>query len=77
MHLNNLNSPILNVLISVHLSVRMEQLGFHWMDFNETWYVFFQKSVKKIQALLKSEKNNVYFTWKPIYIFDHISLSSF
>jgi len=29
----------------------------------------FQKSVKKIQALLKSEKNNGYFTWRPIYIF--------
>jgi len=37
----------------------------------------FHKSVKKIHALLKSEKHNGYFTLRPIYIFDHISLSSF
>ena len=36
----------------------------------------FQKSVEKIQVSLKSDKNNRYFTWRPIYIFDHISLSS-
>jgi len=23
----------------VCLSVRMEQLGFHWMDFHEIWYL--------------------------------------
>jgi len=32
--------------------------------------------VEKIQVLLKSDKKNRYFTWKPIYIFDHISLIS-
>jgi len=35
----------------------------------------FRKSDTKIQVSLKSEKNNVYFTSRPIYIFDHISLS--
>jgi len=30
----------------------------------------FQKSVKKIQVLLKLDKNNGYFTWRPIYICD-------
>jgi len=25
------------VSLSVHLSVRMEQLGFHWTDFHEIW----------------------------------------
>jgi len=25
---------------------------------------------------LKSDKNNMHFTWRPIYIFDHISPSS-
>jgi len=28
------------------------------------------------QVLLESDKNNGYFTWRPVYIFDHISLSS-
>ena len=37
---------------------------------------FFEKSVKKVQGLLKSYKNDGYFTRRPIYVFDHISLSS-
>jgi len=32
--------------------------------------------VEKVQASLKSDKNYRYFTWRPIYIFDHISFSS-
>jgi hypothetical protein len=36
----------------------------------------FWKSVDKIQMSLKSDKNNEYFTRRPMYIFDHISLSS-
>jgi len=58
-------------------SVRMEQLGSHWTDFHEIWYLStFEKSVQKIQISLKSDNNNRYFTWRPIYIFEHISLSS-
>ena len=50
----------------------MEQLGSHWTDFNEIWYLrIFRKSVKKIQVSLKSDKNNRYFTWSPIYIYDN------
>jgi len=65
------------LLASSCLSVRMEQLGAHWTDFHEIWYLsIFRKSVEKIQVSLKSDKNNGYFTWRPIYIFDHISLSS-
>jgi len=33
----------------------------------------FRKYVEKIQVSLKSDKNNGYFTWRPIYIFVHIS----
>jgi hypothetical protein len=33
--------------------------------------IFFPKSVEKIQVLLKSDKNNGCFTWRPIYIFDY------
>jgi len=28
------------------------------------------------QVTSKSDKNNRYFTWRPIYVFYHISLSS-
>jgi hypothetical protein len=48
----------------------MEQLGSHWTDFHETWYLSISwKSVEKIQAYLKSDTNNSYFTWTPIYTF--------
>jgi len=35
----------------------------------------FQKDVEKTQVSFKSGKNNGYFTWRPIYLFDFISLS--
>jgi hypothetical protein len=55
----------------------MEQLGSHWTDFHEIWYLgVFQKTVEEIQVSLKSNKNNRYFLWKPIDFFDHISLIS-
>jgi len=41
----------------------MEQLGFHWTDFYEIWYLsIFSKSVEKIQILLQSVKINGHFT---------------
>ena len=49
----------------------------HLTDFHEISYLcIFRQSVHKIQVSLKSDKNNGYFTWRPMYIFDHISLSS-
>jgi len=47
------------------MCVRMEKLGSHWTDFYEIWYLGF---VEKIQVWLKSDKNNRYFTWRPINI---------
>jgi hypothetical protein len=45
--------------MSARLSVRVEQLGSHWTDFDEIWYLSnFQKFVEKIQVSLKSDKNN-------------------
>jgi hypothetical protein len=56
--------------------VRMEQLGSHWRDFHEIWYLsIIRKFVEKIQISLKSGKNNGYFTWRPMYVYDNISLS--
>jgi hypothetical protein len=63
--------------MSVCPYVRMEQLGSHMTDFDETWYLrFLQISVQKIQISLKSDKNNKYFTWRRFNIFDDISLNS-
>ena len=57
-------------------SARMEPLISNWTDFHENWYwVFFFKSVNKFQVSLKYNKNNGYFTWRPTYISDNISLN--
>jgi len=63
-------------VVSVHPSVHVEQIGSHWTDFHKVLSIF-GKSVGKIQFLLKCDKNNGYFTWSPIHIFDHISLISY
>jgi len=61
---------IISSVMSVRLSVRMEQFRSHWTDFHEIWcLMIFGKSAKKIQVSLKSDKNKGYFTWRPIYIF--------
>ena len=62
----------------VHPSVRTEQHGSHWMDFHEIWYlcIFRKKTVVKTQVSLKYDKNNRYFSWNLIYIFNNISLCS-
>ena len=58
-------------------SVRMEQLSSHQMDFHEILYLsIFWKFVTKMQVSLKSDKNNVQFKRRPIYIFRHILLNS-
>jgi hypothetical protein len=54
-------------------SVRpLGQLGPHSTDFREIWYFsFFRKCVEKIQFSLIPDKNNGYFTWKSIFIYDN------
>ena len=40
--------------VRLSLSVRMEQVCFHWTDFHEIlYYDIFRKSVEKIQVLIK------------------------
>ena len=36
-------------------------------------WAFFENLSTKIKFSLKSDKNNRYFTWRPTYIFDHVS----
>ena len=38
-------------------------------------WIFFE-NIEKIQVSLKSDKNESYFTWRLIHIFDHTSLNS-
>jgi hypothetical protein len=64
-------SFVLITSICPHGTSQLPLDGFLWnLIFENFW-----RSVDKIQVLLKSAKNNGYFTGRPIYIFDHISLS--
>jgi hypothetical protein len=50
-------------------SVRVKQLGFHWTDFHEiSCLSLLRKSVEKIPVALKYDKNNGYFTRRPMHI---------
>ena len=63
------------LLASSYLSVRMEQLGFHWMVFREIWcWWICGKFVELIQFVLKSDKNIAYFTWRPVYRYKNDSV---
>jgi len=67
----------MSVWPSIRPSVRAEQLGPHWTDLNEIWYLsIFRNSAEKIQVSLKSDKYNGHFTWRPMSIDDDISPSS-
>jgi len=71
---SKLQKTTVNFVMSVRPFVRMEKLAAHWTEFYEIWYFsIFLKSVKKIEFLLKPDKNNGYFTWIPIYNFFIIS----
>ena len=61
-----LRKTTISFVLSVCLSVRMEQLVSQWTVFHEIWYLSFlsRKSVEKMQVFLKSDKNNEYFTWR-------------
>jgi len=54
--------------MSIRLSVLMEQLGSHWTDFYGIWNTsIFRKPVAKFQVSVTSDKNNGYFTWRPLH----------
>ena len=72
-----LRKATISFVVYVRLSDRMKQPGFHWTDFNEIWYFdTFRNPVEKIQVSLESDKNNLYFTCRPIYNYGHIQDSS-
>jgi hypothetical protein len=58
-------------------SFRMEQLGSHWADFHYIWNLdIFRKNYWEKLSFIKIWQEQIYFTWRPMYIFDRISLSS-
>ena len=81
-----LRKATISFAMPVYLSVYLTALRSAWnhsalagrivMKFDIWIYFFFFKSIEKIQVSLKSDKNNGNFIWRPIYIYDHISLIS-
>jgi hypothetical protein len=57
------------------LSVRVEQLGFHWTDFHEfdVWRFFCNR---ENSSFINFCQEYCYFTWRLMYIYDNISLRS-
>jgi hypothetical protein len=64
-----------NFVMSVHLLWQnLAPTGWILMKFDN--WVFFWKSVTKIEVLLKSDKNSSYFTGRPMYVYGNILLDS-
>ena len=63
-------------IMSFRPSVHMGQLSSHWMHFYWIWYSRIFPKVKNIQVSLESNKNNRYFTWKVMYVYDTSLTSS-
>ena len=61
-------------VLNVRPSVLTEQLCPHWIDFYEIWYL--RIILKFGEKILKPGKNNAFFTRRPKYIYDNISLNS-
>jgi hypothetical protein len=71
------NDSLLRRVLTVRPSIRMEQLGSHWANFYEIWYLtIIWRSAESVQVSLKSDKNNRYFAWRPVYIYHSIWVSS-
>ena len=59
----NCRKAAIRVVMLVRRFIRMEQLGSHWMNLYKVLHLtIFRKYIDKIQFLLKSDKDNVYFT---------------
>ena len=63
-------------VMSVHLSAWNNSAPTGRMFMKFRIWIFFWKSVEKIQVSFKSDKNNEFFTWKHAYVYDNISLNS-
>jgi hypothetical protein len=57
-----LRRATISLVTPARMSVRIERLGSRLTDFDDIWHLIFLKPFGKIQVLLKSDKNSVYFT---------------
>jgi len=69
-------SFIVSVNLYAHLFAWNNSAPTGWTFMKFDIWPFFENHSRKIKVLIKSDKSNRYFTWRPIYIFDHISLIS-
>jgi hypothetical protein len=75
--LRKIDKTIITFATFVLTSVRMEQLCFQCTDLHEIWHLsVFRNSVENVEVSLKLDKNNGYFTRRPMHIYDNISLNS-
>jgi hypothetical protein len=75
----NLQKTPISFVVSVCPSVHLHGIIRLSMNeiFSETWYLsIFRKYTEKIQVLFKYDKNNGYFTWKSMYIYNGTSINS-
>jgi len=71
-----LQKATVSFVMSLCLSAWNSAAVIGWIFVKFDIWVFFETSVEKIQISLKSDKNEGYFIWRLIYVFDHISLIS-
>ena len=67
--LAKLRNATISFVVPVCPVVRKEQIGSQWTDFHDILYLsIFRNLIEKNQISFKSDKNNVYLAWRPIYI---------
>jgi hypothetical protein len=71
-------SYVLSVRASVIFSRKKKKTTrSHGIDFHEILYLrILRKSVKKVQVLLKSDRNKGHITRRPMNVYDNISINS-
>jgi hypothetical protein len=66
----------ISFVMSACKTIRIEKLDSHETEFREfSYFNIFLKYVTETQISLKSDMNNLYFTWRPMYVYDNISLN--
>jgi hypothetical protein len=71
-----LRQVIISIVMSVRPSVCPHGTTRVPVDGFSRYFTLFRKSVAKIKLASKYDKNNGYFTWRPMWIYDNISLHS-
>ena len=66
----------ISFVMTVCLSVCMDQLGSHWTDFHEIWYLFFENLWEKIEVSLKNLRRITGTLSEELCIFMIVSLLS-